>query len=127
GGGGPGGARGRTPVAHPPTATATTWDYRGNGHPLAQTSRSWLIDAPTEVIDSRFHAIVTDLVGTPTELVTPDGRIAWHQTTSLWGERRAGAPGGGGARPPPVPRPDDEPGSRPPPTPHPSYTPAPPR
>ncbi|HEU5331419.1 MAG TPA: DUF6531 domain-containing protein [Actinocrinis sp.] len=72
------------------TVTATAWDYRrGNGHPLAQTSRSWLLDAPDEVVDSRFHAIVTDLVGTPTELVTPDGRIAWHQTTSLWGEQRA--------------------------------------
>ncbi len=35
--------------------------------------------------DTRFYAIVTDLVGTPTELVTPDGRVAWHQTASLWG------------------------------------------
>ena len=70
------------------TVTATAWDYRrGNGHPLAQTTRSWLLDAPAEVIDSRFHAIVTDLIGTPTELVAPDGRIAWQQTTSLWGER----------------------------------------
>jgi RHS repeat-associated protein len=76
-------------VANHRTVTATTWDYRGNGHPLAQTSRSWLVDAPTQVIDSRFHAIVTDLIGTPTELVTPDGRIAWQQTTSLWGEQRA--------------------------------------
>ncbi|MGH6655211.1 MAG: RHS repeat-associated core domain-containing protein [Actinocrinis sp.] len=70
------------------SVTATAWDYRrGNGHPLAQTSRSWLLDAPDEVVDGRFHAIVTDLVGTPTELVTSDGRIAWHQTTSLWGEQ----------------------------------------
>jgi RHS repeat-associated protein len=70
--------------------TATVWDYRArSGHPLAQTFRSWLRDAPSEVIDSRFHAVITDLVGTPTELIAPDGRIAWHQTTNLWGNRVA--------------------------------------
>ncbi|WP_405870259.1 DUF6531 domain-containing protein [Streptomyces sp. NBC_00005] len=33
-----------------------------------------------------FHAILTDPVGTPTELVSPDGEIAWQQRTTLWGE-----------------------------------------
>jgi RHS repeat-associated protein len=65
--------------------TATTWDYLGATEPVAQTSRSWLAHAPSEIVDSRFHAIITDLVGTPMELVTPDGRVAWHQTSSLWG------------------------------------------
>ncbi|HEY0807955.1 MAG TPA: RHS repeat-associated core domain-containing protein, partial [Pseudonocardiaceae bacterium] len=66
--------------------TVTTWDYRtGTGQPLAQTTRSWLANAPQDVIDTRFHAIVTDLVGAPAELVGTDGRIAWRQTTSLWG------------------------------------------
>lgn len=70
----------------PAVVTVTTWDYRsGNHRPLAQTTRSWLADAPQLVIDTRFHAIVTDLVGTATELVTPDGRIAWRRTASLWG------------------------------------------
>lgn len=66
--------------------TVTTWDYRaGANRPLAQTTRSWLADAPQQVIDSRFHAIVTDLVGAPAELVAADGRIAWRRTTNLWG------------------------------------------
>lgn len=68
------------------TVTVTTWDYRsGARQPLAQTTRSWLAEAPQDVIDTRFHAIVTDLVGAPTELVGSDGRIAWRRTTSLWG------------------------------------------
>lgn len=72
------------------TTTATAWDYRGAGaEPVAQTSRSWLADAPAEIIDTRFHAIVADLVGTPTELVDAAGRVAWHQTTGLWGNRIA--------------------------------------
>ena len=36
-------------------------------------------------IDRRFFSIVTDLAGTPQELVTPDGKIAWHLTSSIWG------------------------------------------
>ncbi|WP_174589079.1 RHS repeat-associated core domain-containing protein, partial [Streptomyces sparsogenes] len=36
-------------------------------------------------IDQRFFAIVTDLVGTPTELVDESGDIAWHTRTTLWG------------------------------------------
>jgi len=39
------------------------------------------------VIDQRFHAIVTDLIGTPTELVTPEGEIAWRRSAGLWGNR----------------------------------------
>jgi RHS repeat-associated protein len=73
-----------------PQVTATTWDYRGGtGEPVAQTSRSWLADAPDTVIDSRFHAIVSDLIGSPTELLDATGRIAWRQTISLWGNRIA--------------------------------------
>jgi RHS repeat-associated protein len=64
----------------------TTWDYRGGTvRPVAQTTRSWLADASDEVVDSRFYAIVTDLIGAPAELVTPDGRIAWYRTADLWG------------------------------------------
>ena len=32
-----------------------------------------------------FHAIITDLVGAPTELVTQEGGIAWHSSTDVWG------------------------------------------
>ncbi|MEY9906501.1 RHS repeat-associated protein [Catenulispora sp. MAP12-49] len=66
--------------------TALTWDYDpGTFQPAAQTRRSWAKDADQQRVDEVFHAIITDLAGAPTELVTPDGRIAWHTTASLWG------------------------------------------
>ncbi|MEW1566590.1 RHS repeat-associated core domain-containing protein [Streptomyces sp. NPDC093509] len=62
---------------------ALTWDYDGL-HPVAQTER--LMDSATqEEIDSRFFAIVTDLVGTPTELVDEGGDIAWRARATVWG------------------------------------------
>jgi RHS repeat-associated protein len=67
-------------------ATAVTWDYDpDSGLPAAQRRRSWAADAPQEQVDEVFHTIVTDLAGMPTELVTPDGRVAWYQTTDLFG------------------------------------------
>ena len=65
---------------------ATTWDYRPGGFtPITQTNRSWLATAPQTEIDRRFHTIVCDLVGTPTHLIDPDGGIAWHTQTTIWG------------------------------------------
>ncbi|MDH6137405.1 RHS repeat-associated protein [Kitasatospora sp. MAA4] len=65
-----------------------SWDYRGL-HPLAQTetiTTPGTADAPQEQIDRRFFAIVTDLVGTPTELVdAAAGTIAWRATRTVWG------------------------------------------
>jgi RHS repeat-associated protein len=69
-----------------PRVTATAWDYLGT-EPVAQTSRSWLAGAPAELIDARFHAIVADLTGSPSELLDPGGRIVWRQTMSLWGNQ----------------------------------------
>ncbi|MCT2591451.1 DUF6531 domain-containing protein [Streptomyces sp. N2-109] len=58
----------------------TTWDYAPGTHrPLTQTDREPLTGS------ARFHAIVTDLTGTPTELLTPDGHLAWQHRTTLWG------------------------------------------
>ncbi|MFF5055893.1 DUF6531 domain-containing protein [Micromonospora sp. NPDC000663] len=60
----------------------STWEYTpGTFSPITQ------IDAQAEQgeIDRRFYAIVTDLVGTPTELVSPDGDVAWQQRTTIWG------------------------------------------
>ncbi|WP_371669795.1 DUF6531 domain-containing protein [Streptomyces sp. NBC_00289] len=66
-----------------PHPVTLTWDYDGL-HPVAQTER--VVDAATqEEIDSRFFAIVTDLVGTPTELVDAGGSIAWRARSTLWG------------------------------------------
>ncbi|PJE98252.1 type IV secretion protein Rhs [Streptomyces carminius] len=65
------------------THTVLTWDHDGH-RPLAQTERLLDPDDRDEV-DRRFFAIVTDLVGTPTELVDETGEIAWHTRTTLWG------------------------------------------
>ncbi|MFD4629655.1 DUF6531 domain-containing protein [Streptomyces sp. NPDC058284] len=64
--------------------TTLTWDHNGLS-PLSQTERVWAAYAPQEVIDERFFAIITDLVGTPTQLLTPDGETAWHTRSTLWG------------------------------------------
>ncbi|MFW6691329.1 DUF6531 domain-containing protein [Streptomyces sp. MAR4 CNX-425] len=67
-------------LPHPVTLT---WEYDG-GTPVIQAER--LTDpAAQEVVDSRFFAIVTDLVGTPTELVDEQGAVAWHSRSTLWG------------------------------------------
>ncbi|WP_326722752.1 DUF6531 domain-containing protein [Streptomyces sp. NBC_00243] len=67
-------------LPHPVTLT---WDH-DDLFPVAQTER--LIDEATqEEIDSRFFAIVTDLVGTPTELIDETGNVAWRSRRTLWG------------------------------------------
>jgi RHS repeat-associated protein len=67
-------------------AHAISWEWEPDSHrAAAQIRRSWALNAPQAQIDTAFYAIVTDLVGTPAELITPDGRVAWHHTTSLWG------------------------------------------
>ncbi len=80
--------------------TATTWDYAPGTHrPVSQSTRQTLeartdtansiLDladtTPQSEFDARFLAIVTDLVGTPIELVTPDGALAWQSRTTFWG------------------------------------------
>ncbi|WP_131786932.1 DUF6531 domain-containing protein, partial [Protofrankia symbiont of Coriaria ruscifolia] len=50
-------------------------------------------DAEQGWFDARFHAIVTDLVGTPTELVDSDGDLAWRTRTTLWGASPPAADG----------------------------------
>jgi RHS repeat-associated protein len=67
-----------------PNPVTLTWDHQGL-HPLSQTERITAADAPQEEIDSRFFAIVTDLVGTPTELIDEAGEIAWRTRSTLWG------------------------------------------
>lgn len=67
-------------------ARVLTWDYEpGNYRPASQREQIWAGTAEQRTYDQRFYAIVTDLVGTPAELVGTDGRIAWQQTADLWG------------------------------------------
>ncbi|MFS8202679.1 DUF6531 domain-containing protein [Streptomyces sp. CWNU-52B] len=66
-----------------PYPVTLTWDHQGH-RPIAQTER--LTDEATqEEIDSRFFAVVTDLIGTPTELVDEHGVVAWHAQRTVWG------------------------------------------
>lgn len=83
----------RQPENTEPTSRTTTWNWQPNTfHPITQTQRTPLHDtphdvrdAPQEWIDQKFYAIITDLIGTPTELIHPNGDIAWQPHTTLWG------------------------------------------
>ncbi|WP_329127475.1 putative T7SS-secreted protein [Streptomyces sp. NBC_01465] len=66
------------------TQLALTWDHLGL-YPLIQRERLTDFQLPQHEIDQRFFAIVTDLVGTPTELLDENGAIAARTRTTLWG------------------------------------------
>ncbi|MEV4734161.1 RHS repeat-associated core domain-containing protein [Saccharopolyspora sp. NPDC049426] len=62
---------------------------QGNWHVV-----TWEYHPDTEVVVAQlerlgaaevFHFVVTDSLGTPTDLVTADGTLTWHNETSLWG------------------------------------------
>jgi RHS repeat-associated protein len=81
-----------TPAAQPGQYEVVTWDYRpGSFTALTQAEHTSagepgdLGEASQEQIDQRFYAIVADLVGTPAELVAPDGTLAGRQQHTLWG------------------------------------------
>ncbi|MFG2023033.1 DUF6531 domain-containing protein [Streptomyces sp. NPDC048825] len=67
-----------------PHLVTLTWDHDGL-RPIAQAERITTPEAPQEDIDSRFFSIVTDLIGTPTELIDDDGDVAWRTRSTLWG------------------------------------------
>nr|WP_267887535.1 RHS repeat-associated core domain-containing protein [Streptomyces sp. XY332] len=67
-----------------PRPVALTWDHDGL-HPLSQTERILGPDAPRELIAERFFSIVTDLIGTPSELIDDAGNLAWRMRSTLWG------------------------------------------
>ncbi|WP_153547985.1 DUF6531 domain-containing protein [Streptomyces sp. RB17] len=81
-----------------PDGWVTTWDYAPDAaRPVAQTThRPTAPSANTSFLaqlarqsdpddEPRFHAVVTDAVGTPTELVTGNGELVWQLRTGLWG------------------------------------------
>ncbi|MFJ3940215.1 RHS repeat-associated core domain-containing protein [Streptomyces parvus] len=74
-----------------PDSVALTWDHDGV-KPVTQVERR-LVDQAE--VDSRFFAIITDLIGTPRELVDEQGEVAWRTRSALWGatswNRDAGA------------------------------------
>jgi RHS repeat-associated protein len=79
-------------AAGPGRWQVTTWDYRpGTFTPLTQAEH-WL-HASQDQVDQQFYAIITDLIGSPAELVGPDGALAGHQQHTLWGTTRWAANG----------------------------------
>ncbi|MFI6084199.1 DUF6531 domain-containing protein [Streptomyces sp. NPDC051217] len=68
-------------------AQTLTWDHDESSlTPLSQTTRHTpAADAPQPEIDTRFHAIITDLIGTPTHLIDESGTTAWRSRQTLWG------------------------------------------
>ncbi|MFF2064631.1 putative T7SS-secreted protein [Streptomyces sp. NPDC058200] len=67
-----------------PRQVALTWDYDGF-RPLTQIERLLSTGTPGEEVDERFFAIITDLIGTPTQLIDEAGTLAWHTRSTLWG------------------------------------------
>jgi RHS repeat-associated protein len=64
----------------------TTWDYEpGTFTPLAQRTGTTLRDAPQDEIDRQFRSIITDLTGTPSEIIADDGTLAGRRQAVLWG------------------------------------------
>ncbi|MFJ6741392.1 DUF6531 domain-containing protein [Streptomyces sp. NPDC091279] len=76
-------SRSRMPGRDAPSVT--TWDWEpGGDRPLVQ--RTGFGETNDEAwVDEQFYSIVTDLVGTPTELVDEAGGTAWRARHSLWG------------------------------------------
>lgn len=63
--------------------TSTVWDWAPDGL-RALGQRTVRMGA-----DEEFFAIVTDLVGTPTELVDTAGAVVWRASRTLWGRTAA--------------------------------------
>ncbi|MFE4694231.1 putative T7SS-secreted protein [Streptomyces sp. NPDC056749] len=61
-----------------------TWDHDGI-RPLAQAERITTQASSQETIDERFFAIITDLVGSPTELIDESGSLSWRIRRTVWG------------------------------------------
>ncbi|MFJ4921817.1 RHS repeat domain-containing protein [Streptomyces sp. NPDC088725] len=66
------------------TGVTLTWEYEGP-QPMSQLERRLPADTGQQEVDSRFFAIVTDVIGAPTELVDEQGDIAWHKRSTVWG------------------------------------------
>ncbi|QWB23779.1 MULTISPECIES: DUF6531 domain-containing protein [Streptomyces] len=70
-----------------PHQVTLTWDHQGR-RPVCQTERITAPEgtgSPQDDIDLRFFAIVTDLIGTPRELVDEAGEVAWRTRSTVWG------------------------------------------
>ncbi|WP_432094248.1 DUF6531 domain-containing protein [Streptomyces sp. bgisy100] len=80
----------------PPRCTVWDWE-RDRFSPVTQVDRIPAKDRPQEWVDEQFYAIVTDVVGTPAELVDDTGTVAWHARTTVWGSPLDAGSGSGEA------------------------------
>ncbi|MFE9608452.1 DUF6531 domain-containing protein [Streptomyces sp. NPDC006012] len=67
---------------------STVWDWSEGPTPVGQRVRgSGPVgpDTPQAEIDEQFYAIVTDLLGTPTELLDTRGDVVWTRQSTIWG------------------------------------------
>jgi RHS repeat-associated protein len=64
----------------------TTWDWEPNTfRAIGQTEHTPMIHPAGDELEQNFYAVVTDLVGAPTDLVSPEGDRAWDSHTNIWG------------------------------------------
>jgi RHS repeat-associated protein len=69
---------------------ALAWDWEPDSfRVIGQTERTTRRDAPQHWVDRQFYSIVTDLVGSPAELVDQAGNLAWQAEKTLWGQALA--------------------------------------
>ncbi|RZU45494.1 RHS repeat-associated protein [Streptomyces sp. BK022] len=66
------------------TGVTLTWEYEGT-RPVCQLERRLTGEVGPHEAASRFFAIVTDVIGTPVELVGEDGATAWYARSTIWG------------------------------------------
>ncbi|MGW4528046.1 RHS repeat-associated core domain-containing protein [Amycolatopsis sp. NPDC004378] len=71
---------------------ATTWNHQEDTDvPITQVAR---IRTPDQAwVDTEFYSIITDLIGSPAELVDEHGNLAWQARSTLWGEPLPSVPG----------------------------------
>jgi RHS repeat-associated protein len=68
----------------------TAWECEPSSfRAVSQTERMPLGDASQQWVDQQFYGIVTDLVGTTTEMVDPEGELVWRPRANLWGSQLA--------------------------------------
>jgi RHS repeat-associated protein len=66
-------------------SVTVTWHLNG-AEAIAQTERRATATASQDEIDTRFFAIVSDLSGSPCELIDESGEIAWRARATNWGK-----------------------------------------
>jgi len=66
-------------------AVTLTWHLHG-AETVAQSERRVTSSTSQEEIDARFFAIVSDISGTPRELIDESGEIAWRSRSTHWGK-----------------------------------------